>query len=91
MSVEDKMRKMKLTALPMTKRAVPVLMSLTNKSLQPEIGQRIEWNNVQSIVFRDKTDKVKANYTNTFINDDQNSQFESYEIYIMKKPSLPLF
>ena len=78
------MRKLKLTPLPMPKRAVPVLKSLNDKSLPAEIRQRIEKNNVQSIVFRDKTERVIANYTITFINDNQNSQFVTYEIYIMK-------
>ena len=58
----------------MPKRAVSVLMSLTDKNLAAEIRQRIENNNVQSIVFRDKTDRVNANYTITFISDNQNSQ-----------------
>ena len=84
MSLEEKMRKLKLTPLPMPKRAEPVLMSLNDKSLPAEIRRRIEKNNVQSIVFREKTDRVNANYTITFINDNQNSQFVSYEIYIMK-------
>ena len=84
MSLEEKMRKLKLIPLPMPKRAVPVLMSLINKSLPAEIRQRIEKNNVQSIVFRDKSDRVYANYTITFFNDNQNSQFVTYEIYIMK-------
>ena len=84
MSLEEKMRQLKLTPLPMPKRAEPVLMSLNDKSLPAEIRQRIEKNNVQSVVFREKTDRVNANYTITFINDNQNSQFVSYEIYIMK-------
>ena len=84
MSLEEKMRKLKLKPLPMPKRAVAVLMSLNNESLPAEIRQRIEKNNVQSIVFRDNTDRVNANYTITFINDNQNSQFVTYEIYIMK-------
>ena len=84
MSLEEKMRKLKLTPLPMPKRAEPVLISLKDKSLPAEIRRRIEKNNVQSIVFRQKTDRVNAKYTITFINDNQNSQFVSYEIYIMK-------
>ena len=61
-------------------------MSLTDKILPAEIRQRLEKNNVQSIVFRDKTDRVNANYTITitFINDNQNSQFVTYEFYKMK-------
>ena len=84
MSLEEKMRKLKLTPLTMPKRAVPVLMTLNDKSFPAEIRQRFEKNNVQSIVFRDKTDRVNLNYTITFISDNQNSQFVSYEIYIMK-------
>ena len=84
MSLEEKMRKLKLTPLPMPKRAEPVLTSLKDKSLPAEIRQRIEKNNVQSIVFREKTDRVNANYTINFISDNQNSQFVSYESYIMK-------
>ena len=84
MSLEEKMRKLKLTPLPMPKRAVPVLRSLNDKSLPAEIRQRIEKNNVQSNVFRDKTDRVDANYTITFINDNQNSRFGANGIYIMK-------
>ena len=83
MSLEEKMRKLKLTPLPMPKRAVPVLMSLTDKSLPAEIRQRTEKYDVQSIVFRDKTDRVNANYTITFISDNQNSNFVSYEIYMI--------
>ena len=67
----------------MPKRAVPVIMSLNDKSLPAEIRQRIEKNNVQSVVFRDKTDRVIANYTITFISEYQNSQFLSYKFYIM--------
>ena len=64
----------------MPKRAVPVLMSLTHKSLPAEIRQRIQKIKVQSIVLRDKTDRVNANYTITFISDNQNSQLVSYKI-----------
>ena len=84
MSLEEKMRMLKLTPLPIPKPAAPVLMSLTDKSLPVEITQRIENNNVQSIAFRDKTDRVNANYTITFMSDNQNSQFVSYKIDIMK-------
>ena len=75
MSFEEKMQKLKLTPLPMPKRAVPVLISLNDKSLPANIRQRIEENNEPSIVFRDKTDKENANYKITFISDKQNSQF----------------
>ena len=84
MSLEEKMRKLKLISSPWPKRAVPVLISLTDKSLPAEIRQRIEKNNVQSIVFTDKTDRVNVNYTITFKNDNQNSQFVTFEIWNIK-------
>ena len=74
----------------MPERAVPVLMSLTNKSLPTEIRQQIEKINVQSIVFREKTDRVNANYTITFISDNQNSHIVSYEICLLKRKRIIL-
>ena len=58
MSVEEKMQKLKITPLPMPELAVP---ALNDKSIPAEIRQRIEKNNVQLIVFRDKIDRVNAN------------------------------
>ena len=84
MSLEENIRKLKLTPLLMPKRAVPASKSLNDRSLPAKIRQRIEKNKVQSIVFRNKTDRVKANYTIIFISDHQNSQFVFYEIYIMR-------
>ena len=84
---KKKTRKLKLTRLHMPRRAVPVLISLTNKSLPDEIRQRFEKKNVQLIVFRDKTDRANANTAIVFISDNQNTQFVFYEMYIMKKNS----
>ena len=85
LSMEEEMRKLKLTLLPMPKRAVPVLISLTNKSLPIETRRQIEKKNVQPVVFRDKTDTINLNYIITFMNDNQNSQFVSYTSKIKKK------
>ena len=84
MSLEEKKRKLKLPPLPLPKCAVPVLMSLTDKNPPAETRQKIEKSHVESTVFRDKNDRVYANYTITFIRENQNSRIVSYEIHIMK-------
>ena len=62
--------------------AVPVLMYLDDESLPKEIKQRVKENNVETIVFRDKVDSINANYTITYRNDDKDSEYVMYEIYI---------
>ena len=57
------MQRLKLTPLPMPKRAVPNLMSLDDESLPKKIKKRVKENDVESIVFRDKVDSINANYT----------------------------
>ena len=76
------MQRLKLTPLPMPKRAVPVLMSLDDESLSIEIKQRVKKNDVETIVFRDKVDSINAIYTITYRNDDKDSEYVMYEIYI---------
>ena len=76
------MKKLKLIPLPVPKRAVPILMSLDDESLPKEIKQRVKENDVESIVFRDKVDTINANYTKTYRNDDKDTEYVLYEIYI---------
>ena len=78
------MQRLKLTPLPMPKRAVPVLMSLDDETLPKEIKQRVKENDVETIVFRDKVDSINANYTITYRNDDKDSEYVMYEIYIVE-------
>ena len=59
---------------------IPILISLDDGSLPKEIKQRVEENEVESIVFRDKVDSINANYTITYRKDDKNSECVSYEI-----------
>ena len=66
----------------MPKRAVPILMSLGDEILPKEIKQRLKENNVESIVFSDKVDSINANFTITYSNDDKDSEYVLYEIYI---------
>ena len=84
MSLQEKMKRLKLTPLPTPKRAVPVLMSLDDETLPDYIKQLIKENNVESIVFRDKQDSMSANYTITYKQGDEDSGYVSYEFFIAK-------
>ena len=84
MSLQEKMKKLKLTPLPTPKRAVPVLMSLDEETLPDDIKQLIKENNVESIVFRDKQDSMNANYTITYKQGDEDSGYVSYELFTFK-------
>ena len=84
MSIQEKMQRLKLIPLPMPKRAVPILMSLDDESIPKEIKQRVKENDVESIVFRDKVDSINTNYSTAYRNDDTDSEYVLYEIYIAK-------
>ena len=64
MSKEEKMQRLKLTPLPISKRAVQNLMSLDDESPPKEIKQRVKENDVESIVFRDKSSLNKCKLYN---------------------------
>ena len=81
--MQEKARRLKLTPLPMPKHAVPVQISLTDESIPAEIKESIRDNNVESVVFRDKTDNVNPNYSIAYQKTDKNSQFVCYEIFIV--------
>ena len=82
MSIQEKIQRLKLTPLPMPKRAVTILMSLDDETLPKEIKQRVKENDVESIVFREKVDSINANYTITYRNDEKDSEYVLYEKYI---------
>ena len=84
MSLQEKMKRLKLTPLPTPKRALPVLMSLDDETLPDDIKQLIKENNVESIVFRDKQGSMNANYTIIYKQRDKDSGYLSYEFFIVK-------
>ena len=84
MSLQEKMKRLKLTPLPTPKRAVPILMSLDDETLPDEIKQLIKENNVESIVFRDKQDSMNANHTITYKQGDNDSGYVLYEFFIVE-------
>ena len=78
MSLQEKMKRLKLTPLPTPRRAVPILMTLDEETLPDDIKQLIKENNVESIVFRDKQDSMNANYTITYRQGHEDSEYVSY-------------
>ena len=67
----------------MPKHAVSVQIFPTDERLPPEIKESIRESNVESVVFRDKTDNVNANYTVAYKKTDGNAQFVCYEFFIL--------
>ena len=84
MSLQEEMKRLKLTPLPTPKCAVPILISLDDETLPDEIKQLIKENNVESIVFRDKQDSMNANYTITNKQGDNDSGYVLYEFFIVE-------
>ena len=80
MSIKEKIVKLKLTPLPMLNCTKPILISLDDESLPKEIKQRVEENELESIVFRNKVDSINANYTITYRKDDKDCECVSHEI-----------
>ena len=62
MSIQEKAQRLKLTPVHMPKHAVPVQISPTDESLPAEVKDSIRNCNVESVVLRDKSDNVNANY-----------------------------
>ena len=82
MSIQEKARRLKITPLPMPKHAVPFQISPTDESLPAEIKESTRDSNVESVVFRDKTDNVNANYNIAYQKTVENSQFGN--LFVMK-------
>ena len=84
MSMQEKMRRMKLTPfLPTPKRPVAVPMSLTDESLPDEIKQVVREGNLDSIVYHEKDCGVKASYTVTYKKADANSNYTTHEFLLL--------
>ena len=82
MSLQEKIKILKLTPLHKPKRAVPVLMCLDQETLPNEIERLIKESNVESIIFRDKKDSINANYTIIYKQRDKDSGYVSSEFSI---------
>ena len=77
------MQKLKLTPLPMPKRPVPIQISLNDNTLPEKIRQVVNEGNVDSITYYDKTLGMRASYTVVYKREDIDSQFITYDFFIV--------
>ena len=62
MSLQEKMKRLKLTPLPIHKSTAPVQVTLDDESLPGEIKQVVSKGNVESIVYYAKDNGMQSNY-----------------------------
>ena len=74
MSLQQKMRKLKLTPLSTPKWPAPVQLPLDDDSLPDEIKMLVSEGNVESIVYYGKGYGMQANYKVTYKKDDKDSR-----------------
>ena len=71
MSLQEKMKRLKLTPLPMHKSPTPVQVSLDDVSLPEEIKEVVSEGNVESIVYYAIGSGMQANYKVTYKKDQK--------------------
>ena len=85
MSLHEKMKKLKLTPLPMHKSPTPVQVSLNDKSLPDEIKQVVSKRNLESIVYYAKDCGMQWNYKVTYKKEDKDSRYTTYEFFMVER------
>ena len=85
MSLQEKMKRMKLTPLPMHKSPTPVQVSLDDESLPDEIKQVVSKGNVESIVYYAKDCGMQSNYKVTYKKEDKDSRYTTYEFFMVER------
>ena len=79
MSLQEKMKRLKLTPLHMHKSPNPVQVSLDDESLPDEIKQVVSKGNMESIVYYAKDYGMQSNYNVTYKKEDKYSRYTTYE------------
>ena len=85
MSLQEKMRRLKLTPLPMHKSPTPVQVSLDDESLPDEIKQVVSKANVESIVYYAKDSGMQSIYKVTYKKEDKDSRYTTYEFFMIER------
>ena len=85
MSLQEKMRRLKLTPLPIHKSPAPVQVSLDDESLPEEIKEVVSKGNVESIVYYTKDCGMQSNYKVTYKKEDKNSRYTTYEFFMVER------
>ena len=85
MSLQEKMKRLKLTPLPIHKSSAPVQVTLDDESLPDEIKQVVSKGNVESIVYYAKEYGMQSNYKVTYKKEDKDSRYTTYEFLWLRE------
>ena len=85
MSLQEKMKRLKLTPLPMHKSPTPVQVSLDDESLPEEIKEVVSEGNVESIVYYAIGGGMQANYKVTYKKDEKDSRYTTYDFFMIER------
>ena len=85
MSLQQKMRKLKLTPLPTPKWPAPVQVPLDDDNLPDEIKMLVSEGNVESIVYHGSGYGMQANNQVTYKKDDKDSRYTTYEFFWIER------
>ena len=85
MSLQEKMRRLKLTPLPIHKSSAPVQVTLDDESLPDEIKQIVSKGKVESIVYYAKDCGMQSNYKVTYKKEDKDSRYTTYEFFVVER------
>ena len=85
MSLQEKIKRLKLTPLPMHKSPTPVQVSLDDESLPEEIKEVVSEGNVESIVYYAIGGGMQANYKVTYKKDEKDSRYTTYDFFMIER------
>ena len=85
MSLQKKLRKLKLTPVPTRKWSAAVQVPLDDDNLPVEIKMLVSEGNVESIVYYGSDYGIQGNYKLTYKKDDKDSRYTTYEFFGLKE------
>ena len=85
MSLQQNMRKLKLTSLPTPKWPAPVQVALDKDNIQNENKMLVSEVNVESVVYYGSGYGMQANYTVTYKEDDKDSRYTTYGFFWIER------
>ena len=85
MSLQEKIKRLKLTPLPIHKSPAPVQVTLDDESLPDEIKQVINKGNAESIVHYAKDYGMQSNNKVTYKKEDKDSRYTTYEFFMVER------
>ena len=85
MSSQVKMKRLKLTPLPIHKSPAPVQVTLDDESLPDEIKRVLSKGNVESIDYYAKDHGTQSNYKVTYKKEDKDSRYTAYGFFMVER------